>query len=140
MATTPLTQWASYMREASVDEERCVVRDSMGDLWRRTEYGADSFAKKRLSEVNADVRDDYVLGRTDALRVAADGEEAVPGCAPLKLYRLVKKPKPRAPREVFVIQLPDGSINQWIYEVGYIDKEDLGPGDRFVRYVLAEGE
>jgi hypothetical protein len=125
--------------EASVDEERYVVRDGEGVLVTSTEDAVSFHHDHPPSRTLATTRG-------DAVATLKGVRKEFPRFGPYTLYRLVKKPKPKAPREVFVLVDADANFAYAVEpqysrdeandEIERLDDDSL----RVVRYVLAEGE
>lgn len=123
----------------AVSEERYVVRDKYGELW----FWSARCLPSSLGETRA--RQRHKMSRAKACDLighleAEDSPQLSFG--PYKLYRLVRKPKPKAPREVFLVVEPSGMLADCPPEDDREAAEENAnrPGERVVRYVLAEVE
>lgn len=129
-ARKQLTRLAALWQEWGMSEERYVVRDKFGTYYRPIDGGqGGAYEERERHEMDR---------RTAHLVVGhcADSREA-------RVYKLKSKPKPKAPREVFVVLPKDGNIN----DAGLCGSESAAraicfadSGERVVRYVLDEGE
>ncbi len=135
---TPLGSIGSWkFEEDTVDEERCyVVRDAAGDYW-------------TLSNGSVDVDpDDAEWGKTtykERTKLTRSIAHAVvrldgPRHYGAKVYRLIPRAKPKAPREVFVGVTSDGRHLEFCSSDRDSVARHISGQSRVVRYVLAEGE